>query len=209
MTRRGLFYNPPDRATSGGHIYIIEFSDGTVKVGSTTTPASRIRAHRSDAEAFGLTIAYGWLSGNHDKYIESERRLITAAASMATSRGRLEYFRGISVPKLLAAAREIVERRTVGDIRRYTSRSEPLHRLEEVAAMTGSFFPVPYLRKGCAEKCFPHEVRDGEYMLTDSQVRMLLDQHSLGGDRSNPTRPVTFQFRTSMSVLHRQSRRPA
>lgn len=69
----------PVRSPEPGHVYVIEFSDGTVKVGKSVTPSARIASHASTAACFGIITAQVWTSGLLD--------------CGATERATLEYLR--------------------------------------------------------------------------------------------------------------------
>lgn len=90
----------------GGFIYIVEYSDGTVKVGQTVNPASRLANHSTGGRSFGLEINRAWLSVPHPQYRSNERALIAWGSANATSRGR-EYFHGASADRVVDFARTL------------------------------------------------------------------------------------------------------
>lgn len=75
-----------------GYIYVIEFSDLTVKVGRTNAPRGRIGNHRSDAAKFGIGISRLWVSEQHLEFAENERQLIAHAAANGSLSAGAEYF---------------------------------------------------------------------------------------------------------------------
>lgn len=80
-----------------GHIYVVEFATGIVKVGKTSSPTRRIRAHGRAAAIHGTEIANCWISQPHQNWSTNERQLIQFCASRGTQvAGRGEYFRGVS-----------------------------------------------------------------------------------------------------------------
>lgn len=87
-----------------GYVYVIEYSDGTVKVGTTTNPANRVRAHIGDAHKFGLKVKRGWISVCHKTPTGNEAKLIRHAEGQASDIRRREYFEGIDVLALMKFA---------------------------------------------------------------------------------------------------------
>jgi len=74
------------------HVYVIEFSSGTIKVGQTRSPQKRIDQHSKAAAAHGHTVRRNWISGPHAEFEANERALIAfCAARWEASSGR-EYF---------------------------------------------------------------------------------------------------------------------
>ncbi len=59
-----------------GHVYVIEFGTGAVKVGHAVDPHRRFAQHRTNARAYGTTIARTWLSPDHEDTYATEQRLI-------------------------------------------------------------------------------------------------------------------------------------
>jgi len=98
-----------------GYLYVIQFSSGTIKVGRTGDPASRLRGHRRHAWAFGVSIARAWVSNAHPEHEATETRLIDFAASTATGdRARREFFHGADFDKLVRYATTLAERNATG-----------------------------------------------------------------------------------------------
>lgn len=108
---------PPPAECGSGYIYVIEFSNGTIKVGNTTDPASRLGSHASTASAFNITADRVWISSPHATYIRSENRLIEATAHIAGGRRRREYFSGVSFETVRDLAQSIAST-TVRDLAR-------------------------------------------------------------------------------------------
>lgn len=52
----------PSSNARGVYLYVIEFSDGVVKVGQTVRPAERFAEHERDAKKIGCTTRRRWLS---------------------------------------------------------------------------------------------------------------------------------------------------
>jgi hypothetical protein len=74
-----------------GHVYVIQFSTGGVKVGQSRNPEGRIAAHREGARAYGTEVVQTWISVKHQNVEANERRLI-AFCRQHWSRVRAEYF---------------------------------------------------------------------------------------------------------------------
>lgn len=89
-----------DHYKHDGLVYVIEFSDHTIKVGKTKNWLSRLRHHTGDASRFGLTVLRTACSTVHRNYHASERELIARAAASATRTFRHEYFQGASYSAL-------------------------------------------------------------------------------------------------------------
>lgn len=75
-----------------GHIYVIEFSSGVVKVGKTTDPKRRLAAHASLARVHGGAIRASWMSQQICGYDDAERELIRLCAQVAGPVVGREYF---------------------------------------------------------------------------------------------------------------------
>lgn len=75
-----------------GHLYVVEFAPGHIKVGRTAEPAERLAAHARQARAFGAEVRRSWVSKRHAYSPLTERALI----KLCTKHGELiagrEYF---------------------------------------------------------------------------------------------------------------------
>lgn len=98
----------PGKATSGGHVYVISFDNGTVKVGSTINPSQRIRLHQASAAQFGVAILDLWVSAESNAYIRVEKRLIAVASAMSTGITAREWFRGVDFRLFVEVAQTVV-----------------------------------------------------------------------------------------------------
>lgn len=79
-----------------GYIYVIEFSDKTVKIGRTQSMERRGAQHDGDAQKFGLTIVRTWSSPAHRKYKSNENALGKYCREIPGSENRArEYFTGV------------------------------------------------------------------------------------------------------------------
>jgi hypothetical protein len=89
-----------------GCIYVIAFSDGSIKVGKTRRPKSRLRTHLNKAAEHGLEMVNLWISGEHVEYAENETALIDSLSARAEVRVR-ETFTGTSFDDATRLAAEL------------------------------------------------------------------------------------------------------
>lgn len=94
---------PPVKGGGRGHLYVVEFSTGTVKVGKTKRPDKRIGEHEREAAAFGGRIADRWVSPAHDGYDANEVTLIAECAREGKQIKR-EYFSGLPFARAVELA---------------------------------------------------------------------------------------------------------
>lgn len=78
-----------------GHVYIIRFSTGMVKVGKTNDLVRRMGEHRRSSARYGVVMTGVWFSLPHPDWHAIERRLIAEADRRSTYRVKQEYFKGI------------------------------------------------------------------------------------------------------------------
>lgn len=90
----------PPAPAGMGHIYIIQFSTGSVKVGKTADLRRRIGEHRRASHPFGAAMTTIWYSRPFEDWHAVERRLIARATETCATRRRHEYFTGVSVEEL-------------------------------------------------------------------------------------------------------------
>jgi hypothetical protein len=101
---RDLDNAPP----STGHIYVIEFSSGTIKVGRTVG-RHRMTQHRVEAERHGVVVVNEWLSPAHASWFENESRLIAYCVERGGERKhvRSEYFTGLDFIQIKSFAEHL------------------------------------------------------------------------------------------------------
>jgi len=75
-----------------GHIYVIEFTSGVVKVGKALDPKSRSAAHAQFAQIHGGAIRNTWVSRRLVGYGEAERELIQICSRQGDPVSGREYF---------------------------------------------------------------------------------------------------------------------
>ncbi|QYC53725.1 G-I-Y Y-I-G endonuclease [Gordonia phage Leroy] len=123
-----------DKAPSyHGHVYVIAFSNGTIKVGRTRRPRHRIRTHQDEARRFGISIENLWLSEHHVEYKDTEHSLICHMREVATASSGAEYFADADFKRTVAFANSLprsamspkeIEERAEADKRRAQARVE-------------------------------------------------------------------------------------
>jgi hypothetical protein len=91
----------------GGYVYAVEFTDGTVKVGTTVEPGKRIAKHARDGAAFGAIATRAWVSPQHDGAYRTETDLMLIANSLSTGVRRREYFVDCPFADVVNAARRL------------------------------------------------------------------------------------------------------
>jgi predicted GIY-YIG superfamily endonuclease len=85
-------------------VYILGFENGLVKVGQTRDFLTRLSAHRSSPVARGTKIFCGWRVST-DTPVEDEKKLLALAAELGGERYmKREWFKGVDVAVLIAAA---------------------------------------------------------------------------------------------------------
>ena len=87
-------------------MYILSFSDGTVKVGRADDVIKRIDEHKVQARQFGVSIVYSWASAVVDNPAEVGRVLIGAANLLGEPTSGREWFKDIDAERLTVFAEE-------------------------------------------------------------------------------------------------------
>ncbi|MFI7330668.1 GntR family transcriptional regulator [Micromonospora aurantiaca (nom. illeg.)] len=101
--------NIPGMASWGGYIYVLEFSNGVIKVGSTKNPRQRLQVHVKDFQLSGATLDRYWLSEPFPEYLVAESKLIEYGTAESESVIRKEYFTGLVFGEVVAAAEELCD----------------------------------------------------------------------------------------------------
>lgn len=98
----------PGKARYGGYIYVLEFSNGTIKVGRTKNPRGRFATHKRSSNTFGIGLDRWWFSRLHNQWQENEEKLIGLARQLGTAHGdSSEYFAGIDFYTLVQKAEHL------------------------------------------------------------------------------------------------------
>lgn len=92
------------RLFSPGHLYVVLFDSGVVKVGKTENVEARFKAH-----SMAGFVHATWASSYHLGTAATERDLITICTNFGTLHGGREYFTGIEVRHAVAYASLVVE----------------------------------------------------------------------------------------------------
>lgn len=98
------------KSEAGGFIYVVAFSNGTVKVGASARPRSRLAAHRADAAKFRLSVTDSWVSERLCDYQDREGVLIVEAHRLVGTPllGRVsEYIHGAPYAEVVEIARQV------------------------------------------------------------------------------------------------------
>lgn len=97
----------PDKARFGGYIYVVEFNNGSLKVGRTANPRARLAHHRDHAKSFGIVCLKGWISPLHEEQVSNERDLISLMNRRGGRARRREFFAGVQFKDAVAMARTL------------------------------------------------------------------------------------------------------
>jgi hypothetical protein len=104
---------------TAGHVYVVAFDNGIVKVGRTQNLTNRLRSHKGDGRRFGITLTDSWASPLHVEWLMNEETLKTIAVKHGGTPTCAEYFTGADYALVAGAAarlpftppREIASRR--------------------------------------------------------------------------------------------------
>jgi len=92
---------------NAGHVYVLAFDNGTVKVGQTQNANQRMSSHKSIARGFGLTVTGEWVSPLHAGWRANEDALKAIAVSLGGTPAGQEYFSGIDFAAVVEKAQEL------------------------------------------------------------------------------------------------------
>lgn len=90
-----------------GYVYVLAFSNGTIKVGRTKNARQRLSAHKSDARKFGTAVTDQWFSPLHAEWIENETALMKIATELGGVAQGTEYFNGADFAAVVEIARAL------------------------------------------------------------------------------------------------------
>lgn len=79
---------------ASGYIYVVRFSNDTIKVGCATNLKSRLRQHETNARVMGHSVVETWASSAHVNFRANERLLLEKLRMVATNVSG-EYFRDV------------------------------------------------------------------------------------------------------------------
>lgn len=114
------------------HVYVLEFTSGTVKVGQTGNPANRFKEHGHAAQAHGHSVIRSWTSVPCVEFKENEDALIAFCAERWTAAVGREAFEGADFDAIVEHAQGLPNTRVSEaelDVRqeRYRSTAVQLH----------------------------------------------------------------------------------
>lgn len=89
---------------NAGHVYVIAFDNGIVKVGRTQDLPNRLRTHKGDGRKFGITVTDSWASPLHVEWEMNEETLKEIAVTHGGTPTCAEYFNGADYALAAAAA---------------------------------------------------------------------------------------------------------
>ena len=76
-----------------GHLYVIEFDSGVIKVGKSAAPTARVARHARLARAHGAAMRDHWISHLHFRAWYTEHQLIAYCSRVGQAVAGREYFR--------------------------------------------------------------------------------------------------------------------
>lgn len=97
------------RTRAVGHVYVLEFASGSVKVGKTGDPSKRLGTHAKVAAAHGDEIVRRWVSPGFGDFHAAETTLIRFCSERGESAGRAEFFRGVAWSEVVEYAETITQ----------------------------------------------------------------------------------------------------
>lgn len=137
MQQRQCFpCRPADAHWADGFIYVVEFSDSTIKVGRALDLSRRLSAHRSDARRFGLNITRWWGSDIHRGYDDTESALIKFSEANGNVQGGREYFTDLDFDTAVEFATSIQLSRTPAPLAAFEARESGERRQRERLDLT-------------------------------------------------------------------------
>jgi hypothetical protein len=92
---------------NSGHVYVIAFDNGTLKVGRSQDMGARLKTHEQAARGFGLRVTDRWSSPEHNGWIENESALKRLAEGLGGIRRSDEWFAGVDFGELVAKAADL------------------------------------------------------------------------------------------------------
>lgn len=107
-----------------GHVYVVQFGSGVVKVGKTTHPVHRLASHAKYAGIHNGSVRTSWTSERHHGCSETERQLIAFCKKRGIRVFGKEYFRSVDFDVVRDLADVLVRRGIYG--RAYAASAETL-----------------------------------------------------------------------------------
>lgn len=96
-----------EQVVEEGHIYVLGFSDNTVKVGRTTDPKARLLKHRATSRQDNAEMVSQWVSVQHGNSDQTEALLIEFCRKHGRKHRGNEWFSGVPYEKVLTYAKAL------------------------------------------------------------------------------------------------------
>jgi hypothetical protein len=141
------------------YVYVLGFSDGTVKVGRTSDPQQRISRHKYDASMRSATLEHSWV-GRTSIPLQAELALIRIGRSSFPKAWGSEYFRA-SFDDFMAAINRLMHRHMIHvegrscEASPFPRQIDPRFHAADVAR--GLRVPVDYVRHAFGTGELPHD----------------------------------------------------
>lgn len=103
-------------AAKSGHLYVLKFTSGVVKIGYTTDPKIRIRTHGTEARRRSDTLGRSWVSLPHPAAAAHEQHLLSFARSRFEPAFGAEFFQSADFDALVAHARLLLDEPSQPDL---------------------------------------------------------------------------------------------
>ncbi len=186
-----------------GHIYLIEFSDGTFKVGFSATPGKRLGKHKETAWCFGISISRAWISEPHLEAKANERALIAWCTKRAAAIRGVEYFTGLRFSALRAYAATLT-------MERHTDASFEAHEHErrQAGALFRDAIVASHIPESHPKRRF--EAGNPEHVLIAAQLCDLTTDSARLVLSNDATREVLYRYlRTLDEAYAERDRKPS
>jgi hypothetical protein len=92
----------------GGYVYVIEFNSGTVKVGHTSNPQTRVKLVAGAARPHGVAVTRQWISQPHRSSKRNEEQLLAFCRSRGTSLNEGDFFAEINAADVVTFAHTLL-----------------------------------------------------------------------------------------------------
>lgn len=96
-----------DQVMEEGHVYVLRFSDNTVKVGRTIDPDERFEHHKTTARKDQSILTDMWVSPQHGNSNQTERKLIEFCRARGLKHRGNEWFSNVRYDDLVKYAEEL------------------------------------------------------------------------------------------------------
>lgn len=101
----GLRAKEPDEA----YLYVVEFDQGTIKIGYSTNPEARMQAFATHGSVFRVRVLRHWVSEPHIGASLNEKTLIAWCKKRAVEVSGREWFYGLEFAEVKKAIQQMVD----------------------------------------------------------------------------------------------------